>query len=203
MVPDLVLTGLAVLDGTEFDHLDACRQCGGTLTGYDWKERTFATLVEGGTERDIRVRVKRFICSRCGRMSSAYAPFYPDTRVGSPVVDLCITLCRTMPFSRASAYLRAMGILLDRGSCRNYAQREFGEIRTTEIFGVRIPLSVLSLSLLASRNPQGGPVIGAEAFAACGFPSAHRTAPDRPAPSEQRDKRNEKEQEEKRQAQQE
>jgi hypothetical protein len=200
MLSSLVLAGFATLDGARFGDLEQCPFCAGPVTGYDWKPRLFATITEGNSVRDIVVQVKRFSCARCGRIASADAPFYPDTRIGSPVVDLCVILSRTIPFSRAAAYLAAMGILIDRGSCRNYAKRNFGGIRTIELFGVHIPLSILSLSLLASRNLEGGPVPGAEALAACGFPSAHRAAPDLPVPAEKRNERDEQEQEEERQS---
>ena len=203
MLSDLVLTGIAALDGTEFDRRKSCPECGGPLSGYDWKSRTFATIEEGKGTRNIVVRVKRFSCGRCGNICSADAPFYPDTRVGAPVVDLCRVLGREMPFSRAAAYLAAIGIVIDRGSCRNYANRDSGEISTTEIFGRRIPSSVLSLSLLAGRCPEGSPVPGAEALAACGFPPAFRAAPYVPVPPEKRDERDNEEQEKEREPEQE
>ncbi len=202
MLSGLVLTAIASLDGAEFNRLGCCPECGGAVTGYDRKSRIFATITEGDTVREIRVTVKRFTCTACGKVVSADAPFYPDTRVGSPVVDFCILLSRSMPVSRTATILEAMGILVDRGSARNYAMRDFGPIETTEMFGVRIPRSVLGLSLLASRNFEGGPVPGAEALLACGFPSAARAAPDLPLP-EKRDKRDKEEQKEERQADQE
>jgi hypothetical protein len=124
-------------------------------------------------------------------ISFADEPFYPGTRHGSPVVDLCRTLSMTIPFHRTRALMAQMGIVIDRGTVRNYAHGSFPEIPTSDLFGIRIPLSVISLSSLTAG--EGGRIIGAEALTACGFPSAYRAAPDLPLFPEQRDERNNKE----------
>ena len=69
-----------------------------------------------------------------------------------------------------------MGIVIDRGSVRNYANRDFGEIPTADMFGMRLPLSILSISSLAASAGEGSGIIGADVLAACGFPSANRAA---------------------------
>ncbi|MEN6611028.1 MAG: hypothetical protein ABFC24_09295 [Methanoregulaceae archaeon] len=186
------------MDGVRFEDPAACPACGGQLTGHDWISRTFATVREDGADRDITVRVKRFSCTSCGKISSAAAPFYPGTRIGAPVIDLCVVLKKSMPVSRIAAYLAAEGVVLDRGSCRNYARKNFGDIPVIPLFGTLIPSSVFSLSLLAGRLPEGGTVKGAEALRACGFPSADRAGPDRTVPPQKRDEREEQEEEEER-----
>lgn len=200
MLATLTLAGLDLMDGVRFEGAAACPACGGSLTGYDWIPRTFATLREDGADRDITVRVKRFTCSSCGRIVPADTPFYPDTRVGAPVIDLCVVLGRMMPVTRAAAYLAAEGIVMSRSSCRNYAERDFGNIPVTSLFGTLVPTSVLSLSLLASRWPERGTVPGAEALRACGFPTADRTGPYLPLPPKKRDQREEEEEKEERKA---
>ena len=49
-----------------------------------------------------------------------------------------------------------------------------------DLFGIRIPLSLISLSSVSSGAGKGSPVRGAEIIAACGFPSSHRTPSNRP-----------------------
>ena len=90
-------------------------------------------------------------------------PFYPDTRIGSVIIDLCIALSMTMPVNRVPAYLAAMGILVDRSSCRLYVQNISSYLcaeqcplhRPDNLFGIHLPLSVLSLSALAT-DPDAG-----------------------------------------------
>ncbi len=152
MLAAVVQNGLIAAEGHEFTHLPECPHCRGPLSGYDSKSRKFVTLIENDTARDIIVRVRRYRCSRCGRVSSAHSPFYPGTRVGSPVVDLCIVLAENMPLFRVSVVMRQLGIQIDRGSVRNYAMMDTGHIPTTNIFGIRIPDSVMSLSINAARR---------------------------------------------------
>jgi hypothetical protein len=148
------------------------------LSGYDTKKRQFAILKETDEQHPVHVFVKRFTCRECHAICFADEPFYPDTRIGSPLVDLCRTLGATMPFNRAAAHLLHLGIVIDRGTVRNYMNRSFPEIPTTDLFGIRLPPSIISLSELAARSSEGSRIPGTEALAACGFPSAHRAAPD-------------------------
>ncbi len=184
-----------------FDRRDACPACGGPLTGYDTRARQFALMIREGKPYPVQVFVKRFTCRKCGTFCSADEPFYPDTRSGSLVVDLCRTLAETMPFHRTAMYLAQMGIAVDRGSIRKYSRQSFPAIPTTDLFGIRLPLSVVSLASLATSAGEGSPVAGAEALAACGLPSAYRAAPDLPLFPEKRDERYEQEGDEERQPQ--
>jgi hypothetical protein len=152
MLQALVQSGFLAVEGKEFSVLEACPVCGGEVSGYDRKERKFVTLLEGGREKDIRVFVRRFRCKACGALSPAEAPFYPDTRFGSPVADLCVVLSRTRTPGQTAALLRALGIVVDRGTVRNLASREFGDIALTEMFGFVLPRSVISLSMIAFRD---------------------------------------------------
>ena len=196
MLTDLVGHALASMDSVKFTCLDACPACGGPVTGHDLRAKRFAVILENGKERTIRVYVKRFYCRRCGTLCYADAPFYPDTRLASPVVDLCLLLSQQMPFNRVAQYLRAMGIIVDRGTIRNYASRDFGAIPATELFGLPLPLSLLNLAT-STLGREGRPITGAEVLAACSFPSAGRAAPHDRRSSEERDQRyEEKEKEE-------
>lgn len=197
---DIVQSGLLACEGIVFDTRDACPECGGALSGYDTKKKQFAVLPEGNTRRPVHVFVKRFSCKKCHAICFADEPFYPGTRMGSPIVDLSVTLAETMPFGRTATYMASMGIIIDRGSVRNHAIRGFLTVPTTDIFGIRLPLSLISLSTLATAVSEGGRIPGAEALAACGFPSAYRTAPDLLRFPEQGNQRKEEKDKEERQA---
>jgi hypothetical protein len=153
MLQALIQTAFLSVEGKEFSELPACPSCGGPVGGYDWKDRKFATIIEEGEARTIMVRVRRFRCRNCGRVSPAMAPFYEDTRLGSPVIDLCVVLSRTMTPGRTVMFMKSLGIAVDRGTVRNLSCRTFPEIVTTEIFGFILPRSVISLSMVAFRNP--------------------------------------------------
>ncbi|NLZ29373.1 MAG: hypothetical protein GX885_01255 [Methanomicrobiales archaeon] len=196
---DLVGGALISMDGVKFTDLDACPSCGGPVVGHDLRAKRFAVILDQGRERTIRVYVKRFYCQDCGRLCYADAPFYPGTRLGSPIVDLCLLLSEQMPFNRAAEHLRAMGIIVDRGTVRNYASLDVGPIPAAEIFGFPLPLSLLNLSISAIGYERG-PIVGAEALAACSFPPTDRTALHGSRSPEERDQRYEEEEEEERKA---
>ncbi len=197
---DIVQSGLLACEGIVFDNRDACPVCGGELSGYDTKKKQFAIIKETDELHPVHVFVKRFTCRECHTICFADEPFYPDTRIGSPLIDLCRTLGITMPFNRVAANLLHLGIVIDRGTVRNYMHRSFPEIPTTDLFGIRLPLSIISLSELAARTGEGSRIPGTETLAACGFPSAYRAAPDRLLPLDQGNERKEEEYKEKRQA---
>jgi hypothetical protein len=201
LLADIVQSSILVFDRMVFDRRDACPACGGLLTGYDTRARQFALMIREGKPYPVKVFVKRFTCRECRVICSAGEPFYPDTRSGSLIVDLCRTLAKTMPFHRAAVYLAQMGIVVDRGTIRKYSRQSLPEIPTTAIFGIRLPLSIVSLASLATSAGEGSPVAGAEALGACGFPSAYRAAPHFPLFPEKRDERYEQEGDEERQPQ--
>lgn len=178
MAADIIRTALQAMDGAVFSELSVCPSCGGPVSGYDYKDRQFAILDDQGTPRPVHVRVKRFRCRHCNRLCYADQPFYPGTRIGSPVIDLCITLAEGMPAGRVARVLLALGVRVDRTSCLLITRRFGQEIKTADVFGVRLPFSILALSNLAARSFDEGPVRGSEALAACGFPSSYRAAPD-------------------------
>jgi len=192
LLKDVVQSGLGACDGIIFDSLSACPVCGGNLSGYDTRKKQFAVLQESDELRPIHIFVRRFSCSTCHTVCFADEPFYPDTRIGSPLVDLCRAFGATMPFNRVAVHLLHLGIVIDRGTVRNYMHRPFPDRTTTNLFGITIPLSILSLADLATRFGEGSRIPGTEALAACGFPSAYRAPPLIPGPAEQGNKREEK-----------
>lgn len=172
MVIDIVQSAICSLDGTEFTHLAACPVCGGRVQGYDTRTKKYAVIRDGDGERTITVRIKRFTCRNCKKLCNADEPFYPGTRIGSLVVDLFFCLSATMPESRAARHIDALGIRVDRTSWKNYSGRAIPEIPVTDIFGMRLPSSVLMLSSLFALAPNGGRIDGADVLNACNFPSA-------------------------------
>ena len=201
MLVDLVQTALTACDGTVFDNRNACPSCGGSLSGYDKKKKQFAVLMERQGRLPVHVFVKRFSCKVCKKVCFANEPFYPGTRTGSPVVDLCLTLSGSMPFTRAAVYLEEMGIVVDRMTVRNFSRLAVPEIPTADVFSIHLPMSIISLSTLAAGLREGSCIEGAEALAACGFPSAHRAALHRPVPEEEWDQRDEEDNKEERHVQ--
>ncbi|AGB01709.1 DUF6431 domain-containing protein [Methanoregula formicica] len=175
MLTDIVQAALASYDNVLFDSCDTCPSCGGDLSGYDIKKRQFAVVMDGEQKKVIPVRVKRFRCRSCRQIHPADQPFYPDTRIGSLAVDLCVTLGGSMPFSRVSSCLYEMGVVVDRWSVRNYIRNNRRTVPGVDMFGFTIPLSIVSHSALAMGIPAGGSVSASDLLAACGYPSGKNT----------------------------
>jgi hypothetical protein len=171
---DIIQTGLSLLDGMVFTEIVPCPECGRTLQGYDTKKKKFAVIREQTGERVITVRVKRFYCQKCGDLCYAHEPFYPGTRIGSPVIDIFLSLSATMPPSRAARVIDAMGIVVDRTTWRNYVGLAVADIPVVDVFGMRFPLCVMRLSDLAVRSGEPGHADPADVIAACGYPSRRK-----------------------------
>jgi len=176
MVTDIIQTALSSLDGMEFTSIMSCPHCGGTVQGFDRKKKKFAVLREQTTERIITVQVKRFYCRTCGRLCYADEPFYPNTRIGSPIIDIFKSLSATMPASRAARVIDTLGIVVDRTTWRHYTTRKFPEIPVVDVFGMRLPMSVVLLSDLAVQSGESNPPDHAGVIEACGYPSQSRSA---------------------------
>ena len=171
LLADLVQMTLTACDGVLFEEAASCPYCGGQLVRYDVKKKQFAFVMDGGRKRVITALVRRFLCRDCRHIVPAGQPFYPDTRIGSPVIDLCVTLGETMPYSRVSSCLAEMGVVVDRWSVRNYVKGNIRTVPAADVFGIRLPLSLVSLSTLAGNIPEGGRVDARAMLAACGYPS--------------------------------
>lgn len=194
MVSDLIRNGLIAMEGVTFTQREQCPSCGGYLQGYDFRKRLFVSLIEESGTRDIVVHVKRFLCRTCGQICLADAPFYSDTRYGSPVVDMALALARTMPYRKVEKVLALCHIDLDWGTVRHYHQRKIPAVPTFDMYGMPLPLSLLYLSILAAQLTKGTPITGAEALAACRPPSALGTFPVLPGSLEKRNERDKQEQ---------
>jgi hypothetical protein len=174
MVTDIIQTALASLDGMEFTELISCPSCGGPIQGHDRKKKKFAVLREQTGERVITIRVKRFYCQKCGNLCYADEPFYPDTRIGSPVIDIFLSLSATMPPSRAARVIDTLGIVVDRTTWRNYVGLPFADIPVVDVFGMRLPLSIVRLSDIAVQSGESDNADPADVIAACGHPSRRK-----------------------------
>jgi len=192
LVADIVQAGISAVDGVTFTDHSVCPECGGQLVGYDTKHKQFAHLIKSGSQKTVYVDVKRFYCRNCHRFCLADNPFYPDTRIGSVIIDLCIALSMTMPVNRVPAYLLAMGIHVDRSSCRLYVQNNSSYyvrnnlyyIETNPLLSLHLPRSVLILSRMATFVDENNSIEGADILAACGFPSSQRMGINRRFPLE-------------------
>jgi len=168
----LIPAALSACDGILFDSHTSCPHCGGSLTRYDVKTKHFADIIDSTNTRTITVRIARFRCNECRAVVYAHQPFYPNTRVGSPVVDLCVTLSARMPYATASTFLRRIGVIVDRWSLRNYAMKNPRELPTTEQYGILLPVSIISLAALTSETRNGSSIDESDVLSACGYPSS-------------------------------
>ncbi|MGC9435181.1 MAG: hypothetical protein ACP5C4_03710 [Methanomicrobiales archaeon] len=173
MLTNLIHGAVEGIDGAIYADLGACPHCGGTITSHDYRKKRFAVLVEDGEDRIVHVHVRRFHCRQCARLLYAPAPFYPDTRLGSPIVDLCIALGRRMPASRAARVMQSMGLRVDRGSILNYARCDIGTIPVMDVFGIPLPISLVRFAV-DGLTGEGMSIEGAELFGAGGLPPAYR-----------------------------
>jgi hypothetical protein len=196
MVSDLIRQGVLAMEGVRFTQGTSCPSCQGSLQGYDYRSKRFATLIDGDSTRDISVIIKRFVCRTCGTMSSADAPFYPSTRHGAPVVDFALTLSHLVSYREASRVLARCHIDMDWGTIRHYATQDFPPAPTFALYGIPVPLSLLYLSILGVQLDKEGAIVGAEALAACRLPPAHGALFQLVGLSEERKKREEEKQEE-------
>ena len=169
---DLIPTALSACDEILFDSCTSCPHCGGSLGRYDVKTKHFADIIDGTMTRTITTRIERFRCRECHSVIYADQPFYPNTRVGSPVVDLCVTLSARMPYACASTFLRQIGVAVDRWSVRNYSMKNIRSVSTTEQYGIVLPASIVSLAALASETTNGRSIEASEIIRACGNPSS-------------------------------
>jgi hypothetical protein len=154
MLINIIHTALVSCDGVRFHAGSTCPLCGSHLSGYDERKKRFAILVEEEKQTVIQVIIRRSYCRTCERIIDPPEPFYPGTRIGAPVVDLCRTFSSAMPFTRTSSYLERMGVIVDRWSVRHYAALPLPMIPSVDVFGMKIPVSIISLSTFAGSSTE-------------------------------------------------
>jgi hypothetical protein len=75
-----------------------------------------------------------------------------------------------MPYYRVSSILEDLGVIVDRGSVRFYTLQG-RNVKAEDMFGVRIPVSVIHLASLAAGTGYSESISGSDILAACGYPS--------------------------------
>lgn len=173
---ELIPEALFACDGILFDSCSGCPYCGGHLAGYDVKTKHFADVIGGSGAKTVFVRIKRFRCCECGAIVYADQPFYPNTRAGSPVVDLCVVLSASMPYARAATSLLQFGVNVDRWSVRNYAIKIPGHIPSAELYGIMLPVSIISLAALTFNKGCDTTIGASDVLNACRYPSSQKSA---------------------------
>lgn len=177
MLIEVVQAAIQICDHTEYFPLGTCRSCGGRLSGYDSRAKRFAVLSNIGGDQPIEVIIHRAYCRECGRILLPEEPFYPGTRIGSPVVDLCHALSFSLSSGHISGILDRMGVKVDRWSVRSYCNLPITPPQTVEAFGMQLPVSIIALSSLAGGVDAHHRVNGEDVLAACNYPSRCRQIP--------------------------
>lgn len=170
LLTGIVQAALRVCNQTEYHVQGPCRSCGGILSGYDRRFKRFAILSGNAGDEKIEVILHRSYCRTCGRIWTPEGPFYSGFRAGSPVVDLCRSLSQTMPHGRVATRLGEIGVRVDRWSVHSYCSVPFSPPPTLQIFGLNIPISIISLSSLSECMDQNGHIKGEDVLAACFCP---------------------------------
>lgn len=169
VIADCVYFAISGVSNVHFLQTSGCPNCSGILVTHDLKKRRFSTLRTENGEVQIFVYVKRFYCRDCGQLCYADAPFYTESRFGSPVVDLCLTFCREYSFSYTATLLDQMGVIIDRGTIRKMAQSHTHQIPVVDLYGIQLPESIMALSSLVMESPQSKQISGPDVLKACGF----------------------------------
>lgn len=168
-----VLVGISSLDGTLFATAKPCPLCGGKPQPYDTKKKLYVTLRTPIGEKRIIVSIRRFKCKTCGHLIYAQEPFYPDTRLGSAIVDMAISLSRLHSYSRTAEIMKALGIEIDRGSVRNYALSNLPIPPANFLYGMQLPNSFISLMTKEISGPKGS-ISSQDILASSGYPSSYK-----------------------------
>jgi hypothetical protein len=171
MFGELIITALCGVSNMIFLDPPPCPICHNasrkTLVDHDTLKRRFATVIIGGEKIRLTVSVKRYICKQCGHVVSARSPFYPNTRLGSPVVDLAISLASRYSFYQTSQIMEMLNISISRSAIRTLAQNREWNITTVPLSGLLLPASLLSLGTL--MNTSHGRLTHEDVLIACGF----------------------------------
>ncbi len=172
-----VLVGISSLDGTLFAAAKPCPLCGGKPQPYDTRKKLYVTLRTPMGQKRITVNIRRFKCKKCGNLIYAQEPFYPDTRLGSAIVDMAISLSRLHSYSHTAEIMKALGIEIDRGSVRNYALSDLAIPQANFLYGMQLPNSFISLMTKEISGPKGS-ISSQEILASSGYPASYKAPTD-------------------------
>jgi hypothetical protein len=171
MLTNIVLAALQVCEGTEYHVEGSCKSCSGTLSGYDTRTKRFAIICDDGDDHTVEVFLHRSYCLTCGRIWLPEEPFYPGTRVGSPIVDLCRAFSATMSCGQVATRLGQMGVKVDRWSVRAYCCLPYAPPQSVAVFGMNVPVSIISLSSLSGIPGDSRYARSRDVLTACNYPS--------------------------------
>jgi hypothetical protein len=171
MFGELIVTALYEVADMTFMDPAPCPVCNDmakkSLLAHDTIKRRFATVIEGDEKVKLSVSVKRYICKHCGQVVFARSPFYPDTRLGSPVVDLAMSLASRYSFYQTNQIMEILHISMSRSAIRALAQSRRWNIATVPLSDLLLPTSLLTLGTLANSTP--GHLTPEDVLVACGF----------------------------------
>ena len=167
IIADLVYQAMTGVSGVQFTKSFPCPNCNGLVVSHDMKQRRFSTVYSPEGEKHIHVYVKRFHCRDCGQLCYAKAPFYEKSRFGSPIVDLCLSLSEDHTFSHAALLMNRMGIVINRRTVRKTVHSYSHEVQATDLFGLKLPDSVLALSTLVTTADPLQPLRECDVLRAC------------------------------------
>lgn len=87
-----------------------------------------------------------------------------------------MTLARVHPFNHSARILQEMGVVVDRGTIRNFFSKDIPEVSYAKIYDLPIPLSIFYLSDLSSKRRQSRLVTQEDVLRVCGFPAGKKPA---------------------------
>jgi predicted Zn-ribbon and HTH transcriptional regulator len=127
LAPGLVSSGFPKLIQLEYenrfyDEPRPCPRCKSRdYRRHDAINRIFCRIILDDSFKDVKVRVKRFMCKKCGYVYEAKAPFYEECNYGAPIVDFCLFLASKNPYMRAERVLMNFGIQVDSDTICDYS----------------------------------------------------------------------------------
>jgi len=171
MFGELIITALYEVANMTFMDPTPCPVCNDgskkSLLAHDTIKRRFVTVIEGDEKVRLSVSVKRYICKHCGQVVFARSPFYPNTRLGSPVVDLAMSLASRYSFYQTSQIMETLHISMSRSAIRALSQSRAWNITSVPLSNLLLPASLLTLGTLTNSSP--GHLTPEDVLVACGF----------------------------------
>ncbi len=176
LLAHIVQTALQSCEGVRFHPGGRCSACGGTLSGYDERKKRFAVLIGDDMPHPVHVIIRRSYCRTCRRVSVPHGPFYPVPGSG-PRSSTSAGPCPypfPPPGSRPpSPPWASRSIAGAHGITRSLP---LPDCPAVDLFGMRIPVSIISLSTLtgSAHDPEHPGM--EDVLAACRYPSRPRAA---------------------------
>jgi len=171
MFGELIITALYEVADMTFMEPVPCPVCNDaskkSLLAHDTIKRRFATVIEDDERVRLSVFVKRYICKHCKQVLFARSPFYPNTRLGSPVIDLAMSLASKYSFYQTNQIMEMLHISMSRSAIGTLAQSRRWNISTVPLSNLVLPTSLLTLGTLANSTP--GHLTPEEVLVACGL----------------------------------